>query len=71
MSEMRKALTDTQVSTFKVAGAALRAPAVHGPHSAPVRRLVAGPEIENTDTKESMNINNVAGELRKDTVTCS
>lgn len=36
-------LTNTKVSTFKEAGAALRASPVHRPHSSSVRRLVADP----------------------------
>lgn len=39
----RGQLTNAEVSAFIEAGAALRAPPVHGPHASPVRRLVADP----------------------------
>lgn len=47
-------LTDTQVSTFIEARAALRAPPVHGPHTSPVRSLVADPVHTPTHTHQKV-----------------
>lgn len=46
-------LTDTQVPALIEAGAALRAPAVHGPHASSVRRLVADPAHTNAQRDQN------------------
>lgn len=51
-----RGLTNAEVPALIEAGAALRAPAVHGPHAAPVRRLVADP----ADTEADVEIRRVA-----------